>query len=315
MSTVEFIKKVTKVHNSKYDYSKTNYINCRTKVIIICPVHGEFEQRPSNHLSGQGCPNCGIIQLTNKQKFNIEQFIKKANQIHNNKYDYNKVNYVNSQIKVTITCPEHGDFEQIPNSHLSGHGCPKCMYEKNSKQFRSNLQEFIKRAKTIHSNRFDYSKVKYITSKIKVIILCPEHGKFTQTPHSHLKGQGCPKCQSSKGELVLEAIFKKYNILYKPQHRIPEVCNELYYDFYLPEYNLLIEFHGIQHYEYIPFFHVNDRGWDFAAQKRRDDCIRHNAFIYKYNYLEFNYKQLKHLSEKEFEKMVINNIKKGACKC
>ena len=116
-----FLSKSQQIHNNKYDYSKVNYINSKTKVIITCPIHGDFEQTPSSHLNGNGCPKCA-----NVLKKTVEQFINESNKIHNNKYNYSKVNYINSKTKVIITCPIHGDFEQIPSSHLKGVGCPCC---------------------------------------------------------------------------------------------------------------------------------------------------------------------------------------------
>ena len=110
-------------HNNKYDYSKVDYVNNATKVTIICPEHGEFEQRPNDHLN-HGCAKCsGTAKLT------TEEFIEKVKSIHGDKYDYSKSEYVKSQVKLTITCPLHGDWSVKPNNHLSGKGCPKCGVE------------------------------------------------------------------------------------------------------------------------------------------------------------------------------------------
>ena len=108
-------------HDNKYDYSKVEYVNVRTKVTIICPEHGEFEQRPNDHLTGYGCPKCG-----GTQQLTTDDFIEKAKTIHGDKYDYSKSEYVKSHIKLTITCPLHGDWSVKPNNHLNGKGCPKC---------------------------------------------------------------------------------------------------------------------------------------------------------------------------------------------
>ena len=113
--TKEFIAKAKAVHGDKYDYSKVNYVNSFTKVTIICPKHGEFEQTPNLHLKSQGCPNC-----YGNKKMTIEEFIKRAKEVHGDKYDYSKVKYVNALTKVTIICPIHGEFEQTPAKHLLG---------------------------------------------------------------------------------------------------------------------------------------------------------------------------------------------------
>ena len=117
----DFIEKANKVHNCKYDYSKIEYKTGNDKIEIICPEHGSFWQKASNHLLGNGCPQCA-----NNVKFDNSLFIKRAKIKHGDKYDYSKVNYVDSQSKIIITCPKHGDFKQVPNSHLQGKGCPKC---------------------------------------------------------------------------------------------------------------------------------------------------------------------------------------------
>ena len=113
LTTNEFIEKSRKVHGDKYDYSKVNYVNAKTKVCIICPIHGEFWQTPDLHLQGSGCSLCGgKIQLSE------DEFIRRANLVHNNKYDYSKVNYINYHTKICIICPIHGEFWQEPANHL-----------------------------------------------------------------------------------------------------------------------------------------------------------------------------------------------------
>jgi hypothetical protein len=187
----EFIKDARKKHGDKYDYSNVEYVNNATKICIKCPKHGEFWQTPISHLRSCGCPRCGGTGVLTK-----EEFIKKAKEIHGDKYDYSKVNYVNAHTKVCIICGEHGEFWQYPADHTNGHGCPKCGDE-NSREKRSSTKEkFIKKAKEKHGDKYDYSKVEYVNSVTKVCIICPEHehGEFWQRPTDHTQGQGCPKC-------------------------------------------------------------------------------------------------------------------------
>lgn len=127
---------------------------------------------------------------------NCKEFIKKAEKVHNTKYDYSKVDYHKSKEKVCIICPIHGEFWQIPNSHLMGHGCPKCAIEKRKELQKLPISEFIKKAKKIHNEKYDYSKVKYDYIKDKVEIICPKHGSFLQIAQDHLNGHGCTKCNS-----------------------------------------------------------------------------------------------------------------------
>jgi hypothetical protein len=122
----EFINKANSIHNNRYDYSNVEYTHNTIPIKIICPEHGEFEQKPTNHLTGYGCQQCG-----GTKKLDTLKFIDKANQIHNNKYDYSNVNYINARTKITIICPEHGLFEQKSNDHISKkQGCPKCKLNK-----------------------------------------------------------------------------------------------------------------------------------------------------------------------------------------
>ena len=177
-----FIEKAKAKHGDRYDYSNTTYINCKTKVIIICKKHGEFEQTPNNHLQGKNCRKCSGNYM------DTEYFIEKATIVHKFKYNYSKVMYIKSTRKVIIICNIHGEFEQTPGNHLSGKGCIKCAGNYLDKEY------FIEKAIIKHGNKYDYSKVVYKKNNIKVIIICKIHGEFKQTPASHLCGKGCSKC-------------------------------------------------------------------------------------------------------------------------
>jgi len=190
MDTKEFIEKARKIHGDKYDYSKVEYINAHTKVCIVCPIHGEFWQTPNNHThktKPKGCPKCAGKLVTD-----TESFIKEARKIHGDKYDYSKVEYVNTMSKVCIICPIHGEFLQTPNKHLSGNNCPKCSHQ----SYLHTTESFIKEARKIHGDKYDYSKVRYINAHTKVCIICPIHGEFWQLPTNHLRGKGCQKCKN-----------------------------------------------------------------------------------------------------------------------
>ena len=187
--TKEFIEKSKKLHGDKYDYSKVDYKNTRTKVCIICPIHGEFWQLPNSHINGNGCKFCAIERIRESLSSNAEEFVKRAREVHGDKYDYSKVEYKNANTKVCIICPIHGEFWQLPTGHLNGQGCQRC-YGNNI----SNTEEFIENAKKIHGDKYDYSKVDYKNNKVKVCIICPEHGEFWQKPNGHLSGNGCKKC-------------------------------------------------------------------------------------------------------------------------
>lgn len=196
-----FIKKANERHHYKYDYSKVDYINATTKVRIICPFHGEFWITPQNHLKMQGCPQCSF----EKQRKPIEQFIKEARKIHGNKYDYSKSEYKGANKKICIICPVHGEFWQRPSTHLNGSECPKCSH----RSYVYTKEEWIKEAKKIHGNKYDYSKVEYKNNKTKVCIICPIHGEFWMKPNSHLQGQSCPKCVHRSYKYTTDEFIEK----------------------------------------------------------------------------------------------------------
>lgn len=128
LTTHDFVERARAFHGDKYDYSETEYTHSKGKVIIICPIHGRFEQRASAHLDGQGCPVCSIEKSRTKE----EDFILRVTKTHGDKYDYSKVEYKNAQTKVCIICPTHGEFWQTPSSHLNGIGCPVCGHKRTT---------------------------------------------------------------------------------------------------------------------------------------------------------------------------------------
>lgn len=125
-SLSEVIKESNKSHNNKYDYSKVKYEGAFVKILIICPLHGEFKQTPHNHIFGHGCPKCGRIEANQKLTKSTNEFIEQARKVHGDKYDYSKVNYIGSFDKITIICPKHGKFKQSPANHLNGNNCLSC---------------------------------------------------------------------------------------------------------------------------------------------------------------------------------------------
>ena len=259
-----FIERARKIHGDKYDYSKVNYINAKTKVCIICPIHGEFKQTPQAHLRGEGCRKCGIEESHKLQRKTTEQFIKEAREIHGDKYDYSKVNYVDERTDVIIVCPKHGEFKQKPMKHLKGRGCHECGIEKLSKINSFTTEKFIARAKEVHGDKYDYSKVEYKGYYEDVCIVCPAHGEFWQTPDSHLQGCGCQRCSSrlSKNEdelynfiskLVGKDNVEKSNTSILPKHR--EI------DIYVPSFNIGIEYNGCRWHSELfgkdKYYHIN----------------------------------------------------------
>ena len=190
------------------------------------------------------------------KKNTSEIFIERAVRIHGNKYDYSDVNYTHSKIKVEIICKKHGVFLQEPRLHLSKKGCPECGKIRHIRLITKTTEQFIDDAIKIHGNTYDYSKVNYIHSKIKVEIICKKHGIFLQTPPAHLNKRGCPNCNFSKGEYLIEKLLIKNNITFIRQKRFSKCKNKysLPFDFYLPDHKICIEYDGIQHFEPIKQF-------------------------------------------------------------
>lgn len=255
-NTELFIKDAIKIHGNKYDYSKVNYVNNKTPVLLICPEHGEFMQRPDQHIHGCGCKSCGYKKLHDINVQDFDDFIQKANLLHNNKYDYSKAEYINNKIHIKIICPEHGEFLQRPDNHLAGNGCPQCGIEKSSKKNTDTTEVFIQKAQKVHGTKYDYSKVEYKNSDTKVCIICPLHGEFYITPNNHLNGNNCPRCHSSRQEENVKTILEQKGIKFEYQKSFEWLRDKkpMRYDFYLPDYNIAIECQGGQHFHPIEIF-------------------------------------------------------------
>ena len=270
-SKEEFIKKAKEIHKNKYDYSEVEYVSSKTKVCIIChkPGHDDFWQRPNDHLSGNGCPKCANEATGERCRSSKEVFIKKVHKVHGDKYDYSKVNYVNNETKVCIICPEHGEFWQTPDIHTQGSGCPKCKGDKTRERLTLSIEEFIKKARKEHGDKYDYSKVDYVNAHTKVCIICPEHGEFKQKPNGHLSGYGCPKCNLSHLERSVMNYLDEAGIFYEYQKRFDWLGKQSL-DFYISEYNVGIECQGEQH-----FFPI-----DFAGKGVEWACKQFNKTVF-----------------------------------
>jgi len=267
------------VHGKKYDYSNIKYISDNVKIKIICKTHGIFEQSPSMHKNGSGCPKCAGKKLT------LQEVINECNITHSNKYDYSKVDSVITNKKITIICKEHGEFQQTLNNHKQGQGCKKCYgNEKLTKE------KILKYFSEFHGKKYDYSKMNYINAHTKIIIVCPDHGEFSQTPNNHKNGNGCPACGESTGEVQIRTFLENNGIEYISQYKFADCKNilALPFDFYLPKQNLCIEYNGMQHYKPIEYFGGIE---GFKNRKINDKikeryCKEHNISLLTIKYNE-----------------------------
>ena len=277
-----FIEKAKIVHGNKYDYSLVEYKNAKTKVKIICPIHGIFEQIPDNHTTKKyGCPMCSSSVLS------TDEFIKRAKEVHGDRYDYSLVEYKNSDTIIKIICPIHGIFEQKARKHLEGNRCKKC----SSRNRALTTEYFIKRSKEVHGNKYDYSLSEYKNAKTKITIICPTHGEFKQIPRNHfLNKQGCPKCKSSHGETKIRKFLTDNNIVFEEQKRFKDCKNKLPlpFDFYIPSLNTVIEFQGEQHY--IPTRYCGGKE-KFIKTKINDKIKKEFCISNNINFVEIKYNE------------------------
>ena len=294
LTTKDWIIKATQVHADKYNYSKVNYVNAKTKVCIICPKHGEFWQTPDAHTrkhNAEGCPKCKTEKLIELKSLTPEVFINKANKVHNNFYTYNDCNYVSMRSIINITCPIHGKFSQLASNHINGKGCPKCGILRISNKLKLSQEEYINRVKKLHPE-YDYSKTIYTGMGNSIKYICPKHGVIEQNAGHHCySGAGCPKCNQSKGENLVAKYLDINNINYIPQYKLDVSENirkskHIFIDFYLPEYNCFIEYNGIQHYS--PVKHFGGK-LTFEDQKIRDSYLKEYCKTNNINLLEIPY--------------------------
>lgn len=192
--TAAFINAAKIKHNDKYQYTNTNYTNSKSKVIITCKTHGDFYQTPDKHLQLRGCPKCGRDDVSRKLRNPLEHVLNLFKKTHNGVYDYSGIKYTSLRRKIGIKCPVHGIFYQIAGHHANGSGCPKCVKAAVTDLRRYNVDTFIKMAKDVHGDTYDYSEVVYVNSLTPVKIGCPVHGFYMQYPHNHYTGSGCHLC-------------------------------------------------------------------------------------------------------------------------
>jgi Zn finger protein HypA/HybF involved in hydrogenase expression len=213
VTTKDFIQRARKVHGDRYDYSKVEYVAAIKDVTIICPEHGEFRQRPTNHYIGHGCHECG-----GNKPLTLDKFIKRATRIHKNLYDYSRVEFENVESKIEIICPEHGSFFQRVMSHLKGFGCDRCGRVDVAKKLSHSVERFFEDAVQAHGDRYDYSQVKYINAQTKVTIICPDHGPFEQRPANHIRDIGCPKCGDESTAVLRTLTTEEFVRIAKASH-------------------------------------------------------------------------------------------------
>jgi len=235
------------------DYSETVYKSSLLKIEFKCPIHGIMKQDPYTHLNSEfGCPACGRKEKSknrlNSRLFKLKEEVK---YIHGGKYNYLWNTFKGMGKYMTIICPEHGNFEQTPSSHLFGRECPICGHTKQGIERRLGREECIKRFREANGYRYNYDLVPdEILTEDYISVVCPKHGIFKVSVANHLRGSGCPACQESHGEKKIRKILMDLGIPFHSQYVFKD-CSyiaPLRFDFYLPDFNMVIEYQGQQHY-------------------------------------------------------------------
>lgn len=262
-------------------------------------------------------------------KYTTDIFIKKAKEVHCNKYSYANSVYINKRTKINIICPEHGEFTQLPMNHIRGQGCPECgkiiaqKREMNCKNHRKTNDEFQNDLNVLYNGKYELVS-DYVNNKTKVDIFChnknkngKEHGLFSIKPNDLICGHGCHKCVHSGLENEIEAFLNENGIEFELQKRF-EWLGRQSLDFYIPKYNVAIECQGKQHFKPVDF---KGEGYDIANKKfkqinENDDnklklCNEHNINIYYYsndkNYFGDNYRYKIYLDKNELLNKILKN--------
>lgn len=269
----EFISAAKKKHGSKYNYSKVKYLNNKSKIEITCPIHGSFLIKANNHLSGQGCPKCGRVKANQNITLDYKTFLNRAREVHGETYTYIEDSYKNYTSKMVIICSNHGEFYQTPHSHISmKSGCPKCGYlsssEKNSLEWETVKEMF----RTVHGKKYKYKKRTFINVSHKMIMVCPEHGKFEQKPYLHYGGSGCLKCGTQQAHKKLKLSFNDFLQLAKSKHGNKfDYTNANYIDIYTP-INIICKKHG--EFVQVPRDHYRGSGCPKCNSSRGEREVR-----------------------------------------
>lgn len=227
-TTENFILISKQIHANNYDYRKVQYVSAIEPVIIICRIHGEFTQKPSYHLSGNGCPKCGKHRIGCSRKSNKEEFIKKASKIHNGIYDYSNLEYIDAITKSNIICPKGHNFYQSPHEHLSGHGCPMCHFTGYSKpqiEWLTFLENMLG-IKINHIGNIGEHRIK--NSRYRADGFCDDY--YTIFEFNGCYFHGCQICNKHKNK-ICHVNGKHSSELYKLTEKKKEHCLKQGYNY------------------------------------------------------------------------------------
>lgn len=307
----EFIEKAREVHGNKYEYDKVIYENNRIKVEIF---HKECEQYfwqiPKDHLRGHGCHHCFY-----DEKITIEEFVKRAKEIHGDKYNYDetlKCESYGRETKIPIFCKKCGKYfyQTIAKHILAKHGCQIC-----AGNIRLTKEEFIERARKTHGGDFSYDRVVYKNNWKYVEIKHNRCGRyFWQRPNNHINGRACPHCKESNGEKRIYHFLEERNVYYERNKWFKDCKNPktnacLFFDFYLPEYNALIEYDGEFHYLLNKM--MDEPEVALMQQQYRDGLKDKYSQSNKIKLIRISYKEFDKVEEILIKELKFNPIERG----
>ena len=241
------IRRIKEVHGEIYDLSEVVYDKMKSPVTIICKKHGRKQITPSSLIYGKcGCDECGRERSEAAKIRPLEDVLKQATQVHEGKYGYHKIeNYTDTQAKYIFVCPVHGEFPQTMADHLSGRGCKDCGKEMTGLKKRLTQEEVIERCTEVHGNRYDLSKIKYITDREPIEIICKKHGSFFPLPINFMRGHNCGRCgvKVSKAEIEVQDFIKETHKIVESNRKILGNGKEL--DIFIPSEKIAIEYNGL----------------------------------------------------------------------
>lgn len=313
-TTEQFIEKAKEVWGNKYTYENTSYIDANTKVIITCPIHGDFLTRPSDFLRKHGCPKCKSVAISTmnqkNKRMSQEAFLERAHLLYGNLFSYENTRYINKRTKIIVHSNLlNEDFVVAPDNFFRGNFPAKYRGETITKKDGYTTEEFIKLAKLIRPE-YDYSKVNYKNLKTKIKVICPTHGEFEITPCNLLyNNEGCPICTLSKGEIFIKNLLDSCKLQYKQQYIIKINNSTLKIDFclFINDRIIFIEYNGRQHYEPVDYFGGIEK---FEKQVKRDTLLRdycksNNIILLEYKY-DLQFYKLSELIKSDLNKIKNN---------
>lgn len=293
----DFKRKMHELYGDKYVFEWGDFENKQSLIRFTCKEHGEQRYSVTWLLGGKGCDYCN-------GKFYPPDWIKNARAVHGDKYEYDASRSpMNASGYIRYRCPVHGWQESRYDCHVTqGCGCALCAGVVNNLSAEERKQMWIEKSEKRYLGKYSYRDVVYVNNDTPVKIYCKEHRiTFETTPDTHTRGAGgCPLCTKSVGEVEIYKWLSEHYVSFETQKRLPNenmFCKRQYLlvDFFLPDYNMIIEMNGEQHYQYVE--HFNTKDWAFEDQQIRDQTLRAYCKGHKVILLEIKYDNIDRIPE------------------